>query len=135
MYSLIQTSCNWRFSAAWASGQLTYTARSVSSSAARGIPQANEDIGVMTRTRHARGLPASDTFGIAPAPSWEETPRLTVRDIEAAFDHPLPFTIGVEEESMLVDADSLDLAPAIDEVLPLVDGDHRFAKELRAAQI
>jgi carboxylate-amine ligase len=78
---------------------------------------------------------SDEAFGLAPAPNWEETPALTVADIETAFAHPLPFTIGVEEESMLVDPQTLDLAPVIDEVLPLLEGDERFAKELRAAQI
>ena len=44
-------------------------------------------------------------------------------------------TLGVEEELMLVDAESHDLAPAIDEVLPLVDGDRRYSRELRPAQL
>jgi carboxylate-amine ligase len=69
------------------------------------------------------------------SPVWEETPALTVDSCRAAFDHSDAFTIGVEEELMLVEPIGYDLAPAIDKVLPLLDGDHRFSKELRAAQI
>jgi glutamate---cysteine ligase / carboxylate-amine ligase len=68
-------------------------------------------------------------------PAWEETPPLTLARLTAAFDHALPFTIGVEEEMMLVDAATYDLAPAIDEVLALLEGDERFTRELRSAQI
>jgi len=80
------------------------------------------------------GMLRSD-YGIDDPPVWEATPRLTLGRLTAAFEHSLPFTIGVEEELMLVDAASYDLAPVIDEVLPLLEGDARFAKELRAAQI
>src|SRR5215217_6420161 len=68
-------------------------------------------------------------------PAWEETPRLSVAEVERSFDHTAAFTIGVEEELMLVDPNSFDLVAAIDEVLPLVKGDKRFSRELRAAQI
>jgi carboxylate-amine ligase len=82
-----------------------------------------------------REVARTDHYGIDDPPAWEPTPRLTLGQVTAAFEHSLPFTIGVEEELMLVDAASYDLAPVIDEVLPLLDGDERFAKELRAAQI
>jgi carboxylate-amine ligase len=68
-------------------------------------------------------------------PAWEETEPLTLAKAVAAFEHTLSFTIGVEEELMLVEPQGLDLAPVIDEVLPLVENDARFARELRAAQI
>jgi carboxylate-amine ligase len=60
---------------------------------------------------------------------------LTLERCLAAFEHEHAFTIGVEEELMLVERDSLDLAPVIHEVLGLLAGDDRFASELRAAQI
>src|SRR3954469_12294542 len=78
---------------------------------------------------------STEILGTAAPPAWDATPQLTVAGAVAAFDHTLSFTIGVEEELMLVDPKTLDLAPAIDEVLPLFDGDRRFSKELRAAQI
>src|SRR3954471_18768466 len=68
-------------------------------------------------------------------PAWEETEPLTLAKVVAAFEQTLSFTIGVEEELMLVEPQRLDLAPVIDEVLPLVENDARFARELRAAQI
>src|SRR3954470_9827186 len=68
-------------------------------------------------------------------PAWEETEPLTLAKVVAAFEHTVSFTIGVEEELMLVEPERLDLAPVIDEVLPLVESDARFARELRAAQI
>src|SRR3954453_4618587 len=71
----------------------------------------------------------------AEPPVWEQTAPLTLAKVRSSFDHTLSFTIGVEEELMLVDAETFDLAPAIDEVLPLVAGDRRFSHELRAAQI
>src|SRR5881409_471751 len=36
---------------------------------------------------------------------------------------------------MLVEPETFDLAPVIDDVLPLMAGDERFSRELRAAQI
>src|SRR4051794_12490924 len=68
-------------------------------------------------------------------PAWDITPPLTVERCLAAFEHRHAFTLGVEEELMLVEAQSLDLAPVIDEVLELLRNDKRFARELRAAQI
>src|SRR3954454_9241776 len=68
-------------------------------------------------------------------PAWEETEPLTLAKVVAAFEHTVSFTIGVEEELMLVEPQGLDLAPVIDEVLPLVENDARFARELRAAPI
>jgi carboxylate-amine ligase len=78
---------------------------------------------------------AATVVAVEDSPIWKATPSLTVARCEAAFEHTLPFTVGVEEELMLVELDSLDLAPAIDEVLALLPGDRRFCKELRAAQI
>ena len=66
---------------------------------------------------------------------WEQTAPLTLAKVRSSFDHTLSYTIGVEEELMLVDAETFDLAPVIDEVLPLVAGDRRFSRELRAAQL
>ena len=78
---------------------------------------------------------AADAFTLQSSPAWEESEPLTVEALERAFDHATPFTVGVEEELMLVEPDRYELAPAIDEVLPLLDGDRRFASELRSSQI
>ena len=77
----------------------------------------------------------TDTLSLLPSPVWDETVPLTVERCTAAFEHASAFTIGAEEELMLVDAATFDLAPAIHEVLDLLDGDPRFSQELRAAQI
>ena len=76
----------------------------------------------------------TDPWGLAFSPDWEQDAPLTVEACRRAYEHAMPFTLGAEEELMLVDA-GLDLAPAVDEVLSLLDGDSRFARELRASQI
>jgi len=53
----------------------------------------------------------------------------------AAFDHATSFTVGVEEELMLVDRRTLDLSPEVARVLDLLGRDGRFEPELRAAQL
>jgi len=52
-----------------------------------------------------------------------------------AFAVPAPPTVGLEEELMLLDADTLDLAPRAPELLARLDGDPRFKLELPAAQM
>jgi carboxylate-amine ligase len=74
-------------------------------------------------------------YELGQPPAWPQAPPLTLERCLAAFDHQHAFTIGVEEELMLVERESLDLAPVIDEVLPLLGNDRRYAPELRAAQI
>src|SRR3954469_19402003 len=69
------------------------------------------------------------------SPAWDRTSVLDADRLRAAFDHTLGYTIGVEEELMLLDPESFDLAPHADAVLHLVDSDVRFARELRAAQL
>jgi glutamate---cysteine ligase / carboxylate-amine ligase len=51
------------------------------------------------------------------------------------FDEAGGLTVGVEEELMLLDPATLDLAPRADELLRRLDGDVRFKAELPAAQI
>jgi carboxylate-amine ligase len=58
--------------------------------------------------------------------------RDTPTDLHALFDAPAPLTIGVEEEVMLLDARTLDLAPRAEEVLAALGGDPRFKRELPA---
>jgi glutamate---cysteine ligase / carboxylate-amine ligase len=55
-----------------------------------------------------------------------------VRD---AFEHAEPFTVGLEEELMLLDARTLDLAPRAGEVIGALGGDPRFKLEMPAAQL
>jgi carboxylate-amine ligase len=55
--------------------------------------------------------------------------------LSAVFDRDAPLTVGVEEELMLLDPASLDLAPRASELLERTGGDPRFKLELPAAQI
>jgi glutamate---cysteine ligase / carboxylate-amine ligase len=60
---------------------------------------------------------------------------LTAAQLRDAFDAPAPLTLGLEEELMLLDADSLDLLPRALDLLERVPGDDRFKPELPAAQL
>ena len=71
-----------------------------------------------------------------PRPEWSREPSgLTADACAGAFDATEPYTIGIEEELMLLDAETLDLTPAIEDVFPRLGSDPRFAKELRASMI
>jgi carboxylate-amine ligase len=54
-----------------------------------------------------------------------------VRDI---FDAPTPFTVGIEEELMLLDPDTLDLAPVGSRLKQRIPTDGRFKVEMPEAQ-
>jgi carboxylate-amine ligase len=59
-----------------------------------------------------------------------------IRSLTAAFGAPgRPPTVGLEEELMLLDPETLDLAPCADRVLARLGGDARFVPELPAAQL
>ncbi|HEU4974404.1 MAG TPA: YbdK family carboxylate-amine ligase [Baekduia sp.] len=62
-------------------------------------------------------------------------PEEAVARLRAPFEVPRPMTVGVEEELMILDAATLDLAPRVDEVLAAVGGDARFKREMPAAQV
>jgi carboxylate-amine ligase len=55
--------------------------------------------------------------------------------LRAVFDAVEPLTIGVEEEVMLLDAETLQLAPRAGELLAALEGDPRFKPELPAAHV
>jgi carboxylate-amine ligase len=55
--------------------------------------------------------------------------------IAARFDAASPLTIGLEEELMLLDPETLDLAPRSEAVIDAVGTDPRFKRELPACQI
>jgi carboxylate-amine ligase len=76
-----------------------------------------------------------DPLRLERSAAWEESPALDLDDVLERFDAAQPLTIGVEEELMLADPMTFDLAPRIDDALDAVAGDPRFSKELRAAQI
>jgi glutamate---cysteine ligase / carboxylate-amine ligase len=56
-------------------------------------------------------------------------------NLRAAFDVAAPMTVGLEEELMLLDPETLDLTPRAAEVLERASGDPRFKSELPAAQL
>ena len=56
-------------------------------------------------------------------------------ELRATFDAQRPLGIGVEEELMLLDRETGDLAPLAGEILSRVEGDPRFKRELPAAQL
>jgi glutamate---cysteine ligase / carboxylate-amine ligase len=56
-------------------------------------------------------------------------------NLRAAFEADAPMTVGVEEELMVLDPETLDLAPRAHAVLERVEGDPRFKPELPAAQL
>jgi carboxylate-amine ligase len=59
---------------------------------------------------------------------------LDADELRAIFDEPAPLTVGIEEELMLLDPDTLDLAPRGLELARRVEGDARFKPEMPAAQ-
>jgi glutamate---cysteine ligase / carboxylate-amine ligase len=61
--------------------------------------------------------------------------ELTPDALRAAFEPPSPMTVGIEEELMLVDARTFELAPRAHEVLAAAGDDPRFKPELPAAQL
>jgi carboxylate-amine ligase len=70
-----------------------------------------------------------------PPPPAPSRPGLRADDLRARFDAQRAFTVGIEEEVMILDPGTLDLVPAVADVLDAVDGDPRFKRELPAAQV
>src|SRR5437764_8856464 len=64
-----------------------------------------------------------------------QTPPTDARALRATFDAVEPLTVGIEEELMLLDPATLDLAPVAPQVLERLSGDPRFKLELPAAQL
>jgi carboxylate-amine ligase len=56
-------------------------------------------------------------------------------ELRRRFDQAGGLTVGIEEETMLLDPETLDLAPVSSEALRLLGGDPRFKAELPAAQL
>jgi carboxylate-amine ligase len=75
--------------------------------------------------RTERAMPAS--LRLQPLP--------TTAELRAVFDAVEPFTVGIEEEAMLLDPATLDLAPRAEDMLARLDGDARFTRELPASQV
>jgi carboxylate-amine ligase len=68
-----------------------------------------------------------------PEPSSEQPPSASA--LRAAFDGATPYTVGIEDEVMVLDPESFELVPRAEEVLALLDGDPRFKLELPASQL
>ncbi|MEA2194251.1 MAG: glutamate---cysteine ligase / carboxylate-amine ligase, partial [Solirubrobacteraceae bacterium] len=62
-------------------------------------------------------------------------PAFDAPSLRAVFDAPRAPTVGIEEELMLLDPQTLDLAPRSAQALVALAGDTRFKPELIAAQI
>jgi glutamate---cysteine ligase / carboxylate-amine ligase len=75
--------------------------------------------------RTERAMPASTRL----------QPPPTAAALRATFDAVTPFTVGIEEEVMLLDPATLDLAPCAEQVLERLTGDARFSRELPAGQV
>ncbi len=59
----------------------------------------------------------------------------TAAALRAAFDAPAPLTVGLEEELMLLDPETLNLSPQARTLLSRLGGDERFKLELPASQL
>jgi len=82
---------------------------------------------------YASRAPAANVT-LDPTPD-SSVPTLRAPSLRDAFDAPRAPTIGIEEELMLLDPQTLDLAPQCEQVLTSLAGDTRFKPELIAAQI
>ena len=60
---------------------------------------------------------------------------MDIQALRKPFDETTPLTVGIEEELMLLDAETLDLAPRAPELQRALGGDPRFKLELPAAQL
>jgi len=65
----------------------------------------------------------------------ELSPPPDARELRRRFDAAGGLTVGVEEETMLLDPATHDLAPVAAQALERLDGDPRFKPELPAAQL
>ena len=62
-------------------------------------------------------------------------PDLSAADLRARFDAVAPLTVGIEEEVLLLDPETHDLAPVAAAVLDRLGDPERFKPELPAAQL
>jgi glutamate---cysteine ligase / carboxylate-amine ligase len=84
------------------------------------------------------GLPSHgslERLGPEPTPDWVASSSLTADRMRSLFDSKSAFTVGLEEELMLLAPDTLELSPSAVRALELVPDDGRFRHELREAQL
>ncbi|MEY2443018.1 MAG: glutamate---cysteine ligase / carboxylate-amine ligase [bacterium] len=60
---------------------------------------------------------------------------MNIQALRQRFNDVTPMTVGIEEELMLLDAETLELAPRARELLRVFAGDPRFKLELPACQV
>ena len=84
-----------------------------------------------------RSLSRSNGAFVAPASSQDSLlgAQALEQRLRSLFDRVAPFTVGAEEELLLIDAETLMPAPAAEFALALGAGDRRLAGELRSAQV
>ncbi|MEA2404977.1 MAG: glutamate---cysteine ligase / carboxylate-amine ligase [Thermoleophilaceae bacterium] len=58
----------------------------------------------------------------------------TAESLRAIFDAPAPLTVGIEDELMLLDPETLEFTPRATDLLERTGGDGRFKLEMPAAQ-
>lgn len=63
------------------------------------------------------------------------TPPPTAAALRERFDAAPAYTVGIEDEVMVLDPDTFELAPRAGEVLERLGGDERFKLELPASQL
>jgi glutamate---cysteine ligase / carboxylate-amine ligase len=68
-------------------------------------------------------------------PASPIAPDVDAAALRSAFEAVEPFTVGLEEEVMLLDPETLDLAPLAGALLERLGGDPRFKPELPAAHL
>ena len=93
-----------------------------------------EDLGETTLADLSRGWGRSLESSVPPRAPRVHAVELE-RHVRRVFDRNAPFTIGVEEELLLLEPDTGRLAPIAPHALALLEGDRRFVSELRCSQI
>jgi carboxylate-amine ligase len=70
-----------------------------------------------------------------PPPARPNADEFGAGALRAAFDRAAPYTVGIEDEVMLLHPETLELAPLAQELITRMDGDERFKLELPASQL
>jgi glutamate---cysteine ligase / carboxylate-amine ligase len=78
---------------------------------------------------------AALTRGAIPAPEPTNPGPLDAVALWEAFEHAQPYTVGIEDEVMLLDPETLELASVAQELLLRMGGDERFKLELPASHL
>ena len=76
---------------------------------------------------------AAQIRGAIPAPEPANPEPLDGAQLREAFERARPYTVGIEDEVMLLDPETLELAPVAQELLQRVGDDARFKLELPAS--